>query len=73
MSFKTGVSEMTMPGPVFLITSKTANMSLRCGKWVQIILAWGLGVEQCEILNKGRVTGPWVTVDVVDTDEGAML
>ena len=54
------------------MTSNTANMSLRCGRWVQIILARGLGVVQCENLNKGRVTGPCVTVDAVDTDEGAM-
>lgn len=27
---------------------------------------------QCENLNKGRVTGPCVIVDAVDTDEGAM-
>ena len=27
---------------------------------------------QCENLNKGRATGPWVTVDAADTDEGAI-
>ena len=47
-------------------------MSLRCGRWVQIILACGLGLVQCENLNKGRATGPCVAVDAVDTDEGAM-
>lgn len=47
-------------------------MSLRCGRWVQTILACGLGLVQCENLNKGRTTGPCVTVDVVDTEEGAM-
>ena len=61
-----------MPAPTFLITSKTANISLRCGRWVQIILAWGLGLVQCENLNKGRVTGPCVPIDTVDTDEETM-
>ncbi len=61
-----------MPIPTFRITSNTANMSLRCGKWVQIILPCGLGLVQCENLNKGRVTGPCDAVDAVDTDEGAM-
>ena len=27
---------------------------------------------QYENLNKGRVRGPWVTVDTVETDEGAI-
>lgn len=27
---------------------------------------------QYENLNKGRATGPWVTVDAVDTDDGAI-
>lgn len=36
------------------------------------MLAWGLGLVQCENLNKGRATGPWVTVDAADTDEGAI-
>lgn len=27
---------------------------------------------QCDNLNKGRVTGPCVTVDAVEADEGAM-
>ena len=71
-SFKTFVSETTMPFPSFRTTSNTANMSLRCGRWVQIILACGLGLVQCENLNKGRATGPCVAVDAVDTDEGAM-
>ena len=48
-------------------------MLLRCGRWVQIILAFGLGLVQCENLNKERVTGPRTTVDAVDDDEGAML
>lgn len=47
-------------------------MSLRCGRWVQIILASGLGLVQCENLNRGRAIGPCDTVDAVDTDEGAM-
>lgn len=47
-------------------------MSLRCGRWFQIILACVLGLVQCENLNKGRATGPCVTVDAVDTEEGAM-
>ena len=62
-----------MPIPTFLITSKTAKMSLRCGRWVQTILAFGLGLVQCENLNKERVTGPRTPVDAVDNDEGAML
>ena len=68
-SLSTLVSEATIPVPTFLITSKTANMSLRCGRWVQIIFAWGLGLVQWENLNKGRATGPCVTVD---KDEEAM-
>ena len=48
-------------------------MLLRCGRWVQIILAFGLGLVQCENLNRERVTGPCTPVDAVDFDEGAML
>ena len=48
-------------------------MLLRSGRWVQIILAFGLGLVQCENLNKERVTGPRTPVDAVDNDEGAML
>ena len=62
-----------MPIPTLRITSKTAKMSLRCGRWVQIILAFGLGLVQCENLNKERVTGPRTPTDAVDDDEGAML
>lgn len=71
-SLSTLVSEATIPVPTFLITSKTANMSLRCGRWVQIIFAWGLGLVQWENLYKGRATGPCFIVDAVDRDEEAM-
>ena len=73
ISLRTFLSEMTMPIPTFRITSKTAKMSLRCGRWVQIILAFGLGLVQCENLNKERVTGPRTPIDAVDNDAGAML
>lgn len=72
MSFTTFVSETTLPSPTLRITSNTANMSLRCCRWVQITLTRGLGLVACENLNKGRIIGPCVTVDAVDADEGGM-
>ena len=72
LSFRTLVSETSLPVVTFRITSNTANISLRCGRWVQTILAPGLGLVQCENLKRGRATGPCATVDNVETDEGAM-
>ena len=71
-TLRTFISDATLPVPTFLIASNTANMSLPCGRWVQIIFAWGLGLVQYENLNKGRAAGPCVTVDTVDADEGAI-
>ena len=72
MSFRSFVSETSLLILTFRTVSNTANISLRCGRWVQIILAPGLGHVQCENLKSGRTTGPCASVDDVDTDEGAM-